>query len=37
MPIEVRVVSQAEFDDWLAKTKAAAALDSAGKVAAAQE
>jgi cytochrome c oxidase subunit II len=37
MPIEVRVVSQAEFDDWLAKTKAAAALDGAGKVAAAQE
>ena len=37
MPIAVRVVSEAEFADWLAKTKAAASLGDAGKVAAAQE
>jgi cytochrome c oxidase subunit 2 len=37
MPIAVRVVSDAEFADWLAKTKPAAALDGAGKVATAQE
>jgi cytochrome c oxidase subunit II len=36
MPIAVRVVSEAEFADWLAKTKPAASLDT-GKVAAAQE
>jgi cytochrome c oxidase subunit II len=35
MPIAVRVVTDAEFADWLAKTKAAS-LDGAGKVAAAQ-
>jgi cytochrome c oxidase subunit II len=35
MPIAVRVVSEAEFADWLAKTKAAS-LNSAGKVAAAR-
>ena len=29
MPIAVRVVSEAEFADWLAKTKPAAALDDA--------
>jgi cytochrome c oxidase subunit 2 len=34
MPIAVRVVSEAEFADWLAKTKAAASRDQdAGKVA----
>jgi cytochrome c oxidase subunit 2 len=37
MPIAVRVVSEAEFADWLAKTKPAASLDGAGKVAAARE
>jgi cytochrome c oxidase subunit 2 len=37
MPIAVRVVSEAEFADWLAKTKAAASLGDAGKLAAAQE
>lgn len=36
MPIAVRVVSEAEFADWLAKAKPAASLDT-GKVAAAQE
>jgi cytochrome c oxidase subunit 2 len=36
MPIAVRVVSEAEFNDWLAKTKAAAAPDP-NKVATAQE
>jgi heme/copper-type cytochrome/quinol oxidase subunit 2 len=36
MPIAVRVVSEAEFADWL-KTKAAASLGDAGKLAAAQE
>jgi cytochrome c oxidase subunit 2 len=34
MPIAVRVVSEAEFADWLAKTKASAARDDAEKVAA---
>ena len=37
MPIAVRVVSEAEFADWLAKTKASAARDDAKKVAAAHE
>jgi cytochrome c oxidase subunit 2 len=38
MPIAVHVVSQKEFDDWVAKTKApSAALDSANKVAAAKD
>ena len=37
MPIAVRVVSEAEFNDWLAKNKAKASRDDdAGKVAAAQ-
>ena len=36
MPIAVRVVSEQEFADWLAKTKASASLNGAGKVAAAQ-
>ncbi|MGA7455784.1 MAG: cytochrome c oxidase subunit II, partial [Methyloceanibacter sp.] len=37
MPIAVRVVSEAEFADWLAQTQPAASLVGAGKVAAAQE
>ena len=37
MPIAVRVVSEAEFADWLAKNKASASNSDAGKVAAAQE
>jgi cytochrome c oxidase subunit 2 len=37
MPIAVRVVSEAEFADWLAKNKASASNSEAGKVAAAQE
>jgi cytochrome c oxidase subunit 2 len=37
MPIAVRVVSEAEFADWLAKNKASASNSGAGKVAAAQE
>jgi cytochrome c oxidase subunit 2 len=37
MPIAVRVVSEEEFAGWLAKTKASASLDDAGKVAAAQD
>ena len=37
MPIAVRVVSEAEFADWLGKTKAAAAPGNAGQVAASQE
>jgi cytochrome c oxidase subunit 2 len=37
MPIAVRVVSEAEFADWLAKTKASAARDGAEKVAAAHD
>jgi len=37
MPIAVRVVSEAEFNDWVAKTKTpSASLDNAGKMAAAQ-
>ena len=37
MPIAVRVVSEAEFNDWVTKTKTpSASLDSAGKMAAAQ-
>ena len=34
MPIAVRVVSEAEFNDWLGKTKAAAAPGHARQVAA---
>jgi cytochrome c oxidase subunit II len=34
MPIAVRVVSEAEFDDWLAKNKGTASSESASKVAA---
>jgi cytochrome c oxidase subunit 2 len=37
MPIAVRVVSEAEFADWLAKNKASAARDDDSKVAAAQD
>jgi len=37
MPIAVRVVSETDFADWLAKTKASAARDDAKKVAAAHE
>ncbi|MGB3022942.1 MAG: cytochrome c oxidase subunit II [Methyloceanibacter sp.] len=37
MPIAIHVVSEEEFADWLAKQKASASIDSAGKVAAAQE
>ncbi len=37
MPIAVRVVSEEEFADWLAKNKASAARDGASKVAQAQE
>jgi len=37
MPIAVRVVSEADFADWLAKTKASAARDDAKKVAAAHQ
>jgi cytochrome c oxidase subunit 2 len=37
MPIAVRVVSEADFADWLAKTKASATRDDAKKVAAAHE
>ncbi|MGE3529319.1 MAG: cytochrome c oxidase subunit II [Methyloceanibacter sp.] len=37
MPIAVRVVSEAEFADWVAKTKAAALENGARQVAAAQE
>jgi cytochrome c oxidase subunit II len=36
MPITVRVVSEAEYKDWLAKAKASAARENADKVAAAQ-
>lgn len=36
MPIAVRVVSQQEYDDWVAKNKSAA-IDAEGKVASAQE
>ncbi len=37
MPIAVHVVSEEEFADWAAKTKASAARDAGGKVAAAQD
>jgi cytochrome c oxidase subunit 2 len=37
MPIAVHVVSEAEFADWLAKTKASASRNDGSKVAAAQE
>jgi cytochrome c oxidase subunit II len=37
MPIAVRVVSEAEFAEWLAKTKASAARDDAKQVAAAHD
>ena len=37
MPIAVHVVSEAEFDDWLAKNKGTASSESASKVAAARE
>jgi cytochrome c oxidase subunit 2 len=37
MPIAVRVVSEAEFADWLAKTKASASRNDGSKVAAAQK
>jgi cytochrome c oxidase subunit 2 len=37
MPIAVHVVSEAEYADWLAKTKAAAARDDANQVAAAHD
>jgi len=37
MPIAIHVVSEEEFADWLAKQKASASIDGAGKVAAAQE
>jgi cytochrome c oxidase subunit 2 len=33
MPIAVEVVTEEEFNDWLAKQKASASLDAAGKVA----
>jgi heme/copper-type cytochrome/quinol oxidase subunit 2 len=33
----VHVVSQKEFDDWVAKNKASAQLDSKNKVAAAKD
>jgi cytochrome c oxidase subunit II len=37
MPIAIRVVSESEFADWLAKTKASAARDDDEKVAAAPD
>jgi cytochrome c oxidase subunit II len=37
MPIAVRVVSEQEFADWLAKNKASASRDDAGKVATARD
>ena len=37
MPIAVRVVSEAEFADWLAKTKASASRNDGSKLAAAHE
>jgi len=37
MPISVRVVTDEEFAEWLAKTKPAAAIDGDGKVATAQD
>jgi len=35
MPIAVQVVTEDEFNDWVAKQKASASLDAEGKVAAA--
>jgi heme/copper-type cytochrome/quinol oxidase subunit 2 len=35
MPIAVQVVTEDEFNDWVAKQKASASLDATGKVAAA--
>ena len=37
MPIAVRVVSEAEFADWLAKSKASASRDGASQIAEARE
>jgi cytochrome c oxidase subunit 2 len=37
MPIAVRVVSEAEFNDWLAKTKASASRGTANQVATARD
>ena len=37
MPIAVRVVSEAEFEDWLAKNKSSAARDGESQVAAAKD
>lgn len=37
MPIAVRVVTEQEFDDWLAKQKASASREAVGKVAAAED
>jgi cytochrome c oxidase subunit 2 len=37
MPIAVRVVSESEFNDWVAKNKASASNDATSKMAAAQE
>jgi cytochrome c oxidase subunit 2 len=37
MPIAVRVVSEEEFNGWLAKTKAASAKDDPRQLAAAKE
>ena len=37
MPIAVRVVSEAEFADWLAKNKASASRENANKVAAVRD
>ena len=36
MPIAVRVVSEAEFEEWLAKNKSSAARDDESKMAAAE-
>jgi cytochrome c oxidase subunit 2 len=37
MPIAIRVVTDEEFAEWLAKTKPAASIEGAGKVATAQD
>ena len=37
MPISIRVVTDEEFAEWLAKTKPAASIEGAGKVATAQD
>jgi cytochrome c oxidase subunit 2 len=37
MPIAVRVVSEAEFEDWLSKNKSSAARDGESQVAAATD